>query len=296
VQGIKQTAAAAALQTTGSKVPNPDTAAASISKAGRVSLSRFAWFTLAYNLAVVLWGAYVRATGAGAGCGSHWPLCNGEFIPATSQAQTLIEFAHRATSGLSLVLVATLLIWSWRSTAKGKWPRYSAAAAAILLFNEAILGAMLVVFEHVGMDRSAGRVIFLSLHFGNTLLLVAALTLTAKWLSNCPSRFAPSAKGLERLATAIGLVCVMATCMTGSLAALGDTIFSRTTLKDALAQDFSANSHFLLRLRALRPAVAVIAFLYVLWLVRKLSKNRAESSGFSPFLPRHCWRRSLSAF
>jgi hypothetical protein len=67
VQGIKQTAAAAALQTTGSKVPNPDTAAASISKAGRVSLSRFAWFTLAYNLAVVLWGAYVRATGAGAG-------------------------------------------------------------------------------------------------------------------------------------------------------------------------------------------------------------------------------------
>jgi cytochrome c oxidase assembly protein subunit 15 len=180
--------------------------------------------------------------------------------------------------------VATLLIWSWRSTAKGKWPRYSAAAAAILLFNEAILGAMLVVFEHVGMDRSAGRVIFLSLHFGNTLLLVAALTLTAKWLSNCPSRFAPSAKGLERLATAIGLVCVMATCMTGSLAALGDTIFSRTTVKDALVQDFSANSHFLLRLRALHPAVAVIAFLYVLWLVRKLSKNRAESSGILPFL------------
>ena len=110
VQGIKQTTAAAALQNSGSSVANPDSAPAGLSKAGRVSLSRFAWFTLAYNLAVVLWGAYVRATGAGAGCGRHWPTCNGEFIPATSQAQTLIEFARRATSGLSLVLVVTLVV------------------------------------------------------------------------------------------------------------------------------------------------------------------------------------------
>jgi heme a synthase len=65
--------------------------------------------------------------------------------------------------------MATLLVWSWRRTAKGEWPRYSAVAAAVLLFNEAILGAMLVVFEHVGMDRSASRAVFLSLHFGNTL-------------------------------------------------------------------------------------------------------------------------------
>src|SRR5215470_19249997 len=198
VQGIKQTIVTAALQTTGSSVANQGSAA-SISEDGRVSLSHFAWFTLAYNVAVVLWGAYVRATGSGAGCGNHWPLCNGEFLPVTSRAQTLIEFAHRATSGLSLVLVATLLIWSWRRTAKGEWPRYSVAAAGILLFNEALLGAMLVIFEHVGMDRSASRAVFLSLHFGNTLLLVAALTLTAKWLTKRPSRLERSAKRLERV-------------------------------------------------------------------------------------------------
>jgi heme a synthase len=202
----------------------------------------------------------------------------------TSQTQTLIEFTHRATSGLSLVLVATLLIWAWRRTARGEWSRYSAAAAAILLFNEALLGAMLVVFEHVGMDRSASRAVFLSLHFGNTLLLVATLTLTAKWLSNSPRRFKPSAKGLERVVIAIGLFCVMATAMTGSLAALGDTIFPSATLKDALVQDFSSNSHVLLRLRTLHPVLAVVAVLYVLWMVRKLSKNREESSGILPFL------------
>jgi len=44
-------------------------------------LSRFAWLVVAWNLAVIGWGAYVRATGSGAGCGQHWPLCNGEIVP-----------------------------------------------------------------------------------------------------------------------------------------------------------------------------------------------------------------------
>src|ERR1700740_3619681 len=98
-------------------------------------LSRFAWFILAYNIAVIVWGAYVRATGSGAGCGSHWPLCNGEFLPTAPQTQTVIEFTHRVTSGLSLVLVIILLNWSWRNTAKGDWSRYSAVAAAVFVFN-----------------------------------------------------------------------------------------------------------------------------------------------------------------
>src|SRR5215467_9065385 len=270
--------AEAALDATGRSVASEAAAPASQWKGARFSLSRFAWFTLAYNVAVVLWGALVRATGSGAGCGSHWPLCNGEVLPLTSRAQTLIEFTHRATSGLSLVLVAILLVWSWRHTARGAWPRYSAAVAAILLVNEALLGAMLVVFEHVGMDRSASRAVFLSLHFGNTLLLVAALTLTAKWLTSGSRRVRLPANGWERVAIATGLFSVMVTGMTGSLAALGDTIFPRATLRDALVQDFSSNTHVLLRLRTLHPLAAVIAVLYVLWMLHKLSKNHEQTS------------------
>src|SRR5262252_4607526 len=106
VQRILQTSAAAAQRC----VANPGTTPASTSKAGRISLQNFAWFTLAYNVAVVLWGAYVRSTGSGAGCGNHWPLCNGEFLPVTSRARTVIALTRRAPSGFSLVLVATLLI------------------------------------------------------------------------------------------------------------------------------------------------------------------------------------------
>lgn len=260
------------------------TALPAVSKSGLNSLARFAWFVVAYNIAVILWGAYVRATGSGAGCGSHWPLCNGEILPTSAQTKTLIEFTHRVTSGLSLLLVCVLLVWCWRRTAKGDWLRYSAIAAAILLFNEALLGAMLVLFEHVGMDRSASRAVFLLLHFGNTLLLVAALTLTAKWLSNGARRLVLYARRYERIVVALGLLCVAATGMTGSLAALGDTIFPTATLKASIAQDFSAGSHFLLRLRLLHPVVAAIAFLYVLWMVYRLSKNREDSSRSLPFL------------
>src|SRR5260370_3988347 len=123
MQKVLQTTASVALQAIGTSVTNHNTTPANISKVGRILLKRFAWFTLAYNVAVVLWGAYVRATGSGAGCGSHWPLCNGKFLPATAQTQTVIEFAHRVTSGLSLVLVAILLILCWRRTANSHSPR-----------------------------------------------------------------------------------------------------------------------------------------------------------------------------
>src|SRR5689334_5301218 len=152
-------------------------------------LRRFAWLTLAYNIAVILWGAYVRATGSGAGCGNHWPLCNGAVLPRAAQAQTIIEFTHRLTSGLAVVMVSSLLVWCWRTAGKGDWVRYSSLAAVLLLFNEALLGALLVLFEHVSQDRSPARVVFLCLHFGNTLLLLAALALTAQWLAKDHHRF-----------------------------------------------------------------------------------------------------------
>jgi heme A synthase len=92
-------------------------------------LAAFAWAVLAYNLAVVAWGAFVRATGSGAGCGSHWPLCNGEVLSHSPAAATLIEFTHRATSGLAALLVAALAAWVFRVTPRRHPARRAAAAA-----------------------------------------------------------------------------------------------------------------------------------------------------------------------
>ena len=89
-------------------------------------LARFAWGVLAINIVVILWGAFVRASGSGAGCGSHWPLCNGEVVPVAVQVQTVIEFTHRVTSGTAFLLVIGLLVWARRAFPVGHQVRAAA--------------------------------------------------------------------------------------------------------------------------------------------------------------------------
>lgn len=241
-------------------------------KASMRSLTRFAWLTLAYNIAVILWGAYVRATGSGASCGNRWPLCNGTVLPRTPQAQTIIEFTHRLTSGLAIVMVSSLLVWCWRKTSKGDWARYSSVLAILLLFNEALLGALLVLFEHVAQDRSLDRAYFLCAHFGNTLLLLAALALTAHWLPEGHRRLSVVKNRAEIGAGVLGLLATMCIGITGSLAALGDTLFPATSLRTSLIEDFSSGN-ILLRIRFLHPVVAAIAAIYVVWLILRNLKR-----------------------
>ena len=148
-----------------------------------MTLSQFAWGVLAYNLAVILWGAYVRASGSGAGCGAHWPLCNGEVIPRAPSVATLIEYSHRLTSGLALLGVVALLVWTWRACAAGHPARRGAVLSLLFIITEAAVGAGLVLFELVADNATMARAMFMAAHLVNTFLLVAALTLTAWWLS-----------------------------------------------------------------------------------------------------------------
>jgi heme a synthase len=241
-------------------------------------IARFAWTTLYWNVAVVLWGAYVRATGSGAGCGNRWPLCDGDLVGASANRQTIVEFTHRITSVISLLVVTGLVVWCWRATKKGEWARYSAVLTAALLANEALLGAALVLLKHVGNDQSSGRVLFLCLHFGNTLLLLAALSLTAAWLSNASRSFTLIRKWREVGSIGLGLLAIMVTGIAGAVAALADTLHPATSLPSSLAQDFSSRTSALLRVRLLHPAVATIAVCYVLWVIWRKSTRRDRFS------------------
>src|ERR1700760_4949214 len=146
-------------------------------------LPRFAWGMLGYNVLVILWGAVVRATSSGAGCGDHWPLCNGTVLQSNPRLATLIELAHRMSSGLTLPLVLVLLIWTYRATQRGHLARIAAIWATLFTFNEALLGALLVLLRLTADNRSPARAVYLSLHLANTLLLLGALTLAAHFLS-----------------------------------------------------------------------------------------------------------------
>ncbi|HVS02460.1 MAG TPA: COX15/CtaA family protein [Thermoanaerobaculia bacterium] len=231
-------------------------------------LQRFAVATLGWNVLVILWGAYVRATGSGAGCGSHWPLCNGEVLPREATTATLIELTHRLTSGVALLLVGILAVWAFRARDAGHPLRKAAAWSVALILVEAAVGAGLVLFELVGEDASLTRAAYMAVHLVNTFLLLAALTLTAWWAGEAPpSRWrAADRRTLTYLAAAaVGLLLVGAS---GAVAALGDTLFPATTVGEAVRQDLSLGGHLLLRLRLVHPLLAVTVAVLLLSLPR----------------------------
>jgi heme A synthase len=211
---------------------------------------KFAWGVLFYNVAVILWGALVRATSAGAGCGGHWPLCNGVALPELAAITTQIEFTHRMMSGLALAAVAGLYYWSRKfSSTVRRWAGWSLA----FIILEALLGAGLVLFGFVAQDRSIGRVIYLALHLSNTLALLGALALTARYAS------APEVRGPIPSKARWALVAVVIAAAAGAVTALGDTLFPAQSLAEGLRDDLASTANFLVRLRVIHPVLALLA-------------------------------------
>ncbi len=235
------------------------------------AFARYTWAVLAYNVGVVLWGAYVRATGSGAGCGNHWPLCNGEVTPHSPTMATIIEFTHRASSGIDLVLVALLAVWAFRAFPRGHRVRLGATLSALFLLSEALIGAALVLLEHVARNASSTRAYSLSTHLINTLTLLACLTLTAWWGSGKPAVF-PRGRALTMAAISLGAVIVLG--VSGAIAALGDTLFPARSLAAGLAQDFDPAANIFLRLRLWHPIIAVGAGTWLLFYAISSSAGR----------------------
>ena len=151
---------------------------------------------------------------------------------------------------------------------KGHAARWFAIASTVLLLNEALLGALLVKLGYVTGNQSAGRMVLLSIHLSNTLLLVAALTLTARFLAT-GLRWARLDRAPGFGWAVAGLAATIGVGVSGSMAALGDTLFPAASLQAAYVQDFGAGAPWLLRLRLVHPVSALLAALFVIWLVRR---------------------------
>lgn len=242
----------------------------------------FAWIVLAYNIPVILWGAYVRVSFSGDGCGANWPFCNGQVIPQKMSVPTAIELTHRLMTGVDSVLVIAMCILAFALFPKRHAVRRYAIWSLVFLFIEALLGAGLVLFRMVARDQSAGRVWYLSGHLTNTLLLLGALTVTA-WVAATNA----GSLRLNHLSPRAlwGLVITMFVGVTGAVAALGDMLYPAASLSTGIRQDFSAASSALLRLRSLHPLFAVAGAAYLLWLAARGLKQQADpqwktASGF----------------
>ena len=217
---------------------------------------RYVWIVLGYTIVVILWGAFVRATGSGAGCGNHWPLCNGEVIPRAPLLETIIEISHRLTSGLLLIMIVGLTFFSFRLYPKGHIVRRGGVLTLVLVIIEALFGAALVLLELVAHNASLTRAFSTSLHLVNTLVLVGAITLTGMWARGIA---APDFSGRGRMLIwiIIGVMMTLLLGASGGIAALGDTLFPVTTFAEGLAQDVDMTANVLLRLRVLHPVIAI---------------------------------------
>jgi len=218
-------------------------------------LARLGWLVLGWNVAVILWGAFVRATGSGAGCGAHWPLCNGEVVPRAPAAATLIEFTHRATSGVALLLVLFLAFRVFRARPAGHPARKAAAASVFFILSEAAVGAGLVLFRLVADDESVARALFMSVHLMNTFVLLACLTLTAHF---CSADARPRLAASHSWPFAGAALALLLVGTSGAIAALGDTLYPARSILGGLAADFSPTAHVLVRLRVAHPLLACL--------------------------------------
>lgn len=225
---------------------------------------RYAVLVLAFTMLVILWGAYVRASGSGNGCGRDWPTCHGSFVPAAptgaghSTAATLIEFTHRATSGLALLLMVGQTVWAFRLFPRRHTGRRAAGAALAFMLLDAALGAGLVLFEMVADNKSVARAGWMSAHLMVTFGMLAAQALTIFIASLGPT---PVASHRDRFALRAALALMAGALLvgtSGAVAALGDTLYPSASLAEGLRQDLSPSSHVFVRLRVWHPVLAVI--------------------------------------
>jgi len=223
---------------------------------------RFAACLLGYLLLVIVFGAWVRITGSGAGCGEHWPSCQGELVPRAPSDATVIEYSHRLSSGLSGLAALALPIWAFRLFPAGHAARRWSVRTLVLVALEGAIGALLVKNRLVADDASLARAIVVGLHLVNTLLLTASATLTVVAAGRGENPHTSSSDGRVRapllVSVLIGLGLVAAT---GAVTALGDTLFpvplpaggGPSAAGSALRP---AADHFLVQLRLLHPLLA----------------------------------------
>lgn len=241
--------------------PESTTAADAPTPKTRRRFRNFAWAFVVYLVAVALFGAWVRITHSGAGCGDHWPSCHGQIVPLAPSIETIIEFTHRLSTGLLGIL--SLVLIGWGAKIYGLRHRVSVAAGITIVFIifESLIGAKLVLSELVADNDSVARAVVIAIHLVNTLALTGAATLCAWWASGGKIPQKGHKKSLRWLLL-LGCGLLVLTSMMGAITALGDTLFPVDPtlghgLMDRVRGDLSAANHFLVRLRFIHPVIAV---------------------------------------
>ena len=223
---------------------------------------------LSLSIASILAGAFVRATGSGDGCGATWPTCKGKIIPSLLDTSELIEFSHRSVSGV--LLVVTLIIFAkTRKFQKDSLVRIVTNYLTFFVIFEALIGAVIVIFEWVGLNSSLPRIIAVPIHLVNTFGLLGSYAILYKILQddlqNIKNMFNKNFLLISSLFLLSGA--------TGSITALADVLFPSASFVEGFLADFDRTSEVLTRLRILHPIISstlsIVLYVYATGIRKK---------------------------
>lgn len=240
------------------------------------SFAKFAWFALGYNLLVILWGVFLRASYSGDGCGQHWLTCGGEAIPTAPQLKTVIEFSHRITTAIAGLVVFALLCWAFAHRPKMSYVRLFAGLSFVFILIEGAIGGGLVLTGNTAANWTPTRPYWTAGHLINTFVLIAFLTLTA-WSASHDRKFKFDRESTSKILAVIGTAIIFFVGISGSMAALTTMLFPAETLGQGLAMDFDPLSHPLLRLRIIHPIAAVLGAVVLIFISGKVGSICGDS-------------------
>ena len=213
---------------------------------------------LVTSILSILAGAIVRATGSGDGCGASWPTCNGKVLPSLNTTSEIIEFSHRSISGILLIITLLLFI---KSKDQGTPSLHKKIINYLTFFVllEALIGAVIVIYEWVGLNSSLPRIIAVPLHLVNTFALLAFYTLIFFLLRESENDL----KNFFDQRLKIAFILFFLTGATGSITALADVLFPSASFIEGLSDDFDSTSEILTRLRIVHPIVSTVLSIFL---------------------------------
>ncbi len=234
---------------------------------------------LVLSVLSILAGAFVRATGSGDGCGATWPTCKGRIIPSLSDTSEIIEFSHRGISGILLIVTLYIFVNS-RKLEKGSIARRAANYLTFFVLFEALIGAVIVIFEWVGLNSSFPRIVAVPIHLVNTFGLLASYIILFKILENKLD----SIKNLWDRNFIIISILFLLTGATGSITALADVLYPSASFIEGFLDDFDRTSEVLTRLRIFHPVVSTILSIALYIESKQLQKRFDINTNFLKFL------------
>ncbi len=234
------------------------------------TFAKYAWFVLGFNMLVILWGVFLRASKSGDGCGQYWLTCHGEVIPSAPEFKTVIEFTHRVSTAIDGLIMLVLLGWAiyiWYSsrTRESRQILYLTIGSMFFVLTEAAVGAGLVLTGNTADAQTAARPFWAMGHLINTFILLAFLSLTA-WFASTGRKFRFQFEPKVIALIVIGVLAILFVGLSGSLAALSNMLFPSASLAEGLAKDLSATSDALLRLRISHPILSILTVVYLIFL------------------------------